>query len=495
MTIKSTRTSSSPKNPTTDLFVVPTDVDAPSHKMAIITPDTPKTNFPAAIDTTERKSLNSKLLTDVTNNHPSRFRFLPENENGTTKDPFARYRLRQQQQQQQQQLRRKRRQFRRTQHQGEEVKGTTHVSGKNNNNGRAGDDRSRRNDATGEERSKKRVDNNSSMPPPNEGMTNLLLLQRQNRINDLRQQTRERVGEQRVENSNQTANPSCNTGTPTVATSEVHRKVQTLETQITALDRTISSYNSDGFDSTVLSDGTPVYSSLPFHSMRIADCKEDTTSTADNLLREEVEKEKGKLADSVLHSQGVFYTNNDKQRGIHTVDKSSDIPIAQSSCMSSDIDMKDSIAIANDTFDDDQYYGNNCCDKGVHQNVNTATAIEDNTVEDDCEFASCLIPSDGKTRKKESRRLKTDVNIATEQQQEEENMDEPVQIAMNSNKTQFKDIIGHQSVKLRLDEVLLPLALPASISRTILTGVRSLPASIFMYGPPGCGKVSKVDEI
>ncbi len=45
------------------------------------------------------------------------------------------------------------------------------------------------------------------------------LKQRQNRINDLRQQTRERVGEQRVENSNQIANPSCNTGTPTVATS------------------------------------------------------------------------------------------------------------------------------------------------------------------------------------------------------------------------------------------------------------------------------------
>jgi hypothetical protein len=60
----------------------------------------------------------------------------------------------------------------------------------------------------------------------------------------------------------------------------------------------------------------------------------------------------------------------------------------------------------------------------------------------------------------------------------------------NTNTTRFKDIIGHQSVKLRLDEVLLPLALPASLSRTILKGVRSLPASILMYGPPGCGKVN-----
>ena len=58
-----------------------------------------------------------------------------------------------------------------------------------------------------------------------------------------------------------------------------------------------------------------------------------------------------------------------------------------------------------------------------------------------------------------------------------------------STKIRFKDIIGHQSVKLRLDEVLLPIALPMNLSRTILKGVRSLPASILMYGPPGCGKV------
>ena len=54
--------------------------------------------------------------------------------------------------------------------------------------------------------------------------------------------------------------------------------------------------------------------------------------------------------------------------------------------------------------------------------------------------------------------------------------------------TKFSDIIGHGPVKLRLEEVLLPLALPPSLADSILTGVRSHSASILMYGPPGCGK-------
>lgn len=61
-------------------------------------------------------------------------------------------------------------------------------------------------------------------------------------------------------------------------------------------------------------------------------------------------------------------------------------------------------------------------------------------------------------------------------------------------KTRFKDIIGHGAVKLRLDELLLPLALPEKITQTVLVGIRALPASILLYGPPGCGKVSKEDE-
>ena len=54
--------------------------------------------------------------------------------------------------------------------------------------------------------------------------------------------------------------------------------------------------------------------------------------------------------------------------------------------------------------------------------------------------------------------------------------------------TKFSDIIGHGAVKLRLEEVLLPLALPSSLADSILTGIRSHSASILMYGPPGCGK-------
>lgn len=58
-------------------------------------------------------------------------------------------------------------------------------------------------------------------------------------------------------------------------------------------------------------------------------------------------------------------------------------------------------------------------------------------------------------------------------------------------KTRFKDIIGHGAVKLRLDELLLPLALPEQLTQTVLVGIRALPASILLYGPPGCGKVSQ----
>ena len=54
--------------------------------------------------------------------------------------------------------------------------------------------------------------------------------------------------------------------------------------------------------------------------------------------------------------------------------------------------------------------------------------------------------------------------------------------------TRFSDIIGHGDVKIRIDELLLPLALPPALADSILRGVRALPASILLYGPPGCGK-------
>jgi len=60
-------------------------------------------------------------------------------------------------------------------------------------------------------------------------------------------------------------------------------------------------------------------------------------------------------------------------------------------------------------------------------------------------------------------------------------------VAKSSN-VRFSDIIGHSAAKLRLDEALLPLALPPSLARSVLTGVRAAPASILLHGPPGCGK-------
>jgi hypothetical protein len=59
-----------------------------------------------------------------------------------------------------------------------------------------------------------------------------------------------------------------------------------------------------------------------------------------------------------------------------------------------------------------------------------------------------------------------------------------------STSVRFSDIIGHASVKLRIDELILPLGLPSNISQSILKGIRSIPTSILLYGPPGCGKVS-----
>lgn len=53
----------------------------------------------------------------------------------------------------------------------------------------------------------------------------------------------------------------------------------------------------------------------------------------------------------------------------------------------------------------------------------------------------------------------------------------------------FHDVVGHGAVKMRIEEMLLPLALPPLLSAKVLTGIRALPASILLYGPPGCGKV------
>jgi SpoVK/Ycf46/Vps4 family AAA+-type ATPase len=56
-------------------------------------------------------------------------------------------------------------------------------------------------------------------------------------------------------------------------------------------------------------------------------------------------------------------------------------------------------------------------------------------------------------------------------------------------RTRFKDVIGHGAAKMRIEEMLLPMALPPSVASSVLIGIRALPASIILYGPPGCGKV------
>lgn len=50
------------------------------------------------------------------------------------------------------------------------------------------------------------------------------------------------------------------------------------------------------------------------------------------------------------------------------------------------------------------------------------------------------------------------------------------------------DVIGHEECKLRIQEILLPLQLPPALAQKVFVGVRSLPCSLLLQGPPGCGK-------
>ena len=60
--------------------------------------------------------------------------------------------------------------------------------------------------------------------------------------------------------------------------------------------------------------------------------------------------------------------------------------------------------------------------------------------------------------------------------------------------TKLQDIIGHDAAKLRIQETILLLSLPTSVVESVLKGIRSVPASILFYGPPGCGKVRNINE-
>lgn len=51
--------------------------------------------------------------------------------------------------------------------------------------------------------------------------------------------------------------------------------------------------------------------------------------------------------------------------------------------------------------------------------------------------------------------------------------------------SRLNDIIGHSALKTRVQEILLPLKLPLNVVSSVLKGIRSMPASILLYGPPG----------
>lgn len=84
-----------------------------------------------------------------------------------------------------------------------------------------------------------------------------------------------------------------------------------------------------------------------------------------------------------------------------------------------------------------------------------------------------------------------------QQQQKDDSHSPSTSQESNSNKrrkhdepeaTRLEDIIGHDKVKMRIEEIILPLGLPPSVTDRVLTGIRSIPASILLHGPPGCGK-------
>jgi SpoVK/Ycf46/Vps4 family AAA+-type ATPase len=121
-----------------------------------------------------------------------------------------------------------------------------------------------------------------------------------------------------------------------------------------------------------------------------------------------------------------------------------------------------------------------------------------NSESDGCTISQESFAMEGTTRqkhlnKRERTSMKNNKALPTRSSDEDEQQLDQEILQLTQVTTRFSDIIGHGSVKLRIDEILLPLALPPSLTDSILIGVRASPASILLYGPPGCGKVSVTD--
>ncbi len=297
----------------------------------------------------------------------------------------------------------------------------------------------------------------STMPSPKQQTTNLILRQRLYRNSRARlspcflsEATLDGRGEQIP-----TINEITDSRTETVTNRPRKKMSSTTTTPITPPNK-----NADGYHFTNLSDGTPLYNSSPFYSNWDGD---DSDPDNDTVEGQERNTSPLKRTTTFLPSRSLQNTLWD-QNGVLLVDESSKFPIAQSSNISNLGSVREGKTTLKESVDL-QYNARKCGNGEMRRNAWDASQTFD-----------------------ESRRC-SDNEFIEQGSKDEKDTEETEIHATTPNVPKFKDIIGHQSVKLRLDEVLLPLALPINLSRTILTGVRSLAASIFMYGPPGCGKV------